>query len=290
MNAINLCLTRRHVLAAAVATLAGCKTDSRNAANAASACAKPPAAGPRLSNRLVCVDATTLLDAGARARTLDLTVGWARAGDRFQITSFGGKRAAWDGTAAMIEVDGDEQAGDAKRWTQAPNEIQRMLACARATREQLRAALSAALARQDGSTEGHSPIFETVMNLAQNWPSSAASGRALLLVSDGVQFSNAIKFANRGSLTVPSPAELLRKLRKLDLLPQFRDLSVIHLGLGVGADVMAGAAAHSADLKAVWKAYWTATGARLLVMGTPMPLDAFPPVVELGLNNANRRV
>ena len=82
---------------------------------------------------------------------------------------------------------------------------------------------------------------------------------------------------------MPTPDELLRKLRKLGLVPQLNGLSVVHLGLGVGmAGESAGSSAGLRALKTAWTAYWAATGARLLTIGTPMPLDALPAVAGRG--------
>ena len=279
MSRSNHCPNRRLALAAIAALIAGCKTDSRKSVGTAGACPVRPTAALQPSNRLVVADATTLTSAELRTRLLDGLVGWAGAGDRFQVTHFGGTRAAWDGTARLIEVEGKGQVGDAERWRHAPNEIARMLACARATREDLRRALSAALGQQDDSPAGQSPIFESLMDLTQNWPGAAGSQRALVLISDGVQFSGNVAFLRSGRLTAPTPAELVRKLQRLDLVPQLSGMCVLHLCLGVG--IARGPAATGGDLrtlKAAWMGYWAATGARLLALGTPLPLDGLPAV------------
>lgn len=270
--------TRRLALAAFAALIAGCKTDARKTPAGASACPARAPAPQRPSNRLVVVDTTTLTSADLRTRLLDSLVAWSGAGDRFQVTRFGGTRAAWDGTAKLIEVEGNGQVADAERWQHSPNEIARMLACARATREDLRRALSAALNQQDDSPAGHSPIFESLMDVSQNWPDAAGSNRALVLISDGAQFSGSVGFLRSGQLNVPAPADLVGKLRRLDLLPQLSGTCVVHLclGMGVARESAAAAGGGLRALKAAWTGYWAATGARMLALGTPLPLDGLP--------------
>ena len=76
-------------------------------------------------------------------------------------------------------------------------------------------------------------------------------------------------YGPRGALALPRVADWLEELRRATMLPDMRGVRVYHLALGMPEPARRGehqpsmSFAQAARLKALWQAYWGATGANV---------------------------
>ena len=268
-------IRRRHALAVLTAALAGCKTGTAPAVGSEPTCT-PSQATVRRSTHLLVDDQTTKWSESQSRKLVEMIVEWPEDADRVQLLGFGGRIADWGGTGAVVDISGSARGPTAsQRLRYSPNDIRRMQNCTAQSRAVLRKAIEASLGARDTANDGQSPIFEAVARISQNWRSTGAAGLSVIcLLSDGEQHSKAVSFAGAGMLL--NPGDLVEQLSRRGLRADLRGVSVVHLGLGLGEFAPVSQPSKLHTLEMLWRGYWKATGANLLALSTPLPLDQLP--------------
>lgn len=99
------------------------------------------------------------------------------------------------------------------------------------------------------------------INAAEGRLDSTANSRKLVLVSDGVQYTDELMFDPPENLTNPAWREqVLATLRQQGLLPDFTGVQLVITDLGAGAPMTA---SQAQGLRAMWEEYATAANSTL---------------------------
>jgi hypothetical protein len=246
-------------------------------------CAAEDAASQAGVTTVVLIDQTTALeqtDAQQFVRELDADI--RTTGGRVQVLTFGGVspallRKAFDGTFPTASAAGTS----ADLWSLTPAERRAASDCLAASRRELDAALSRSLGAVDTRGNGHSPVLEAI---------SAVLGRRqdrhgvmrLIVASDAIEHAGLSFYGSRtDQLRLPPPERVVTELRKLDALPDARQVFVWHVGFGLsGPATDAGLRtlrppAETAALRRVFDAIWKEAGATAWTYGEPLPPGGF---------------
>lgn len=276
---------RRTWLAAVAGALAttGCDRVPRSARAAqvpslapAPACAAGlSGAGIRVD---VVIDRTTVFDARTRADIARVLLEAAEQhGGHWSMALTGGRDAALIRKITAVQLAGAGER-EKSRWRDSPAARARAGRCQRDQQEALASALRAGLGDIDNGPDGYSPLCEAMHSLLEG--RNATQRTVAVLVSDGVQNVLGRSFvAPRGrGLQLPPVDRLVAELQRQALLPDARNVAVVHVGLGwTGSDRAAvRPPGEQAALERLWKGLWAAAGASRVTVGRPLPVSGLP--------------
>ena len=267
-------MNRRRILfttaSAALVALAGCKRGQSEDARVPEIVCTPLV--PKRINRRLLIDRTTRLPEPQTALLAHQVAAWVRDGGRLQVLRFGGTSRSLLEQVMDEQLPGDVRTPEqqlADRWSKSPNQVRREKFCDEKLRSDadVQRRVLQALRDTDLSPYGKSPVIEAVFGAASGLKPDEAE---LALMSDGVQHGagGGSFYSNRSELALPRIKDWLEEIRRAGLLPDLKGVRVYHLALGLpehyrGKQRPAGSAAHGPSLKALWQAYWDATGANV---------------------------
>lgn len=238
---------------------------------------RPAPAPPAL---IVLMDQTTELPKEVHAQFIQDCVSLSARWRRTIVAEFGGE-TSWLTNKMFDEIVSSPMSQAERerlRWELPPAEIQTDLSCRAEQQRRLDAVLRKGLQSSNGP-KASSPVLEAIGE-ALRARRDGDPPPTLVLVSDSIQHYAPRSFygVQPDSLRLPSPAALVDDLRRNGMLPDAKDVEVVHVGIGLAARPSSGPrllrpGQEVQALKAVWSAVWAAAGAKRWTFGEPLPVD-----------------
>ncbi|HYC44856.1 MAG TPA: hypothetical protein VED01_05155 [Burkholderiales bacterium] len=236
--------------------------------------------------KVVAIDRSTVFDSPTEREITVRLIGWLQEGDRLAVVSFAGP------AGATLDFEADIIAEKPIRLTERdindiPVEKYKKLKNCYAhnyheAQRRLERVLVQTFAKKYSDPAAFSPIFETLVQLAGAFNDARRAQSALVLISDGVHHvkGRASFYGTRGAVREIAVFHELKKLKQSGLIPDLREVSVWHIGLGQPSltdrgTVIPRRADEMTTLRAFYIEYWKATGAVLVDIGIPLPLRSF---------------
>jgi hypothetical protein len=151
--------------------------------------------------------------------------------------------------------------------------VKHLQACLATNAAQARDAVGATITDLQRQAEGQvfraSEIVLALRDLGDRFIRAPAPEKLLIVMSDGAEHSDLMSFYKQRALAAIDPEAALAQVKARGLLPSFKGVRVVMVGIGVAPDTETRKQSVVLAVEAFWRSYFTAAGATSVALGSP---------------------